>query len=379
MIDESQLDDPDAVVRADLRGLLRTVASSGAQVRTAARSAEETPLARLRPEGTPQHILVAGPGPAVPLAVDLLAALAGHAVRVTRVRPTGVLADPGALRWALPRWAGPMDLVLLLTPEGSEPGLTELLEQAYRRGCSVVAVCPEGSPLAVTTSHRRNLAVPLTSAPHQEPPGHPAAPGPHWSLITPLLMLGDRLGLFSADSTVLRAVADRLDAVAERCGPATVTEDNPAKTLATECEGSLPLLWSEGPLSRAAARHAAATCIALSGRPALTARLPEAMTAHGMLLNAGRTAGAGTDDFFRDRLEEPAPLLPRVVLLSDEPSLPGSGTSADAARELAAAQGVPISELEAAHDGSPLQTLAEVLAQLDFTAVYLALTEGTGS
>ncbi|MER5785962.1 hypothetical protein ABT104_30245, partial [Streptomyces mobaraensis] len=34
---------------------------------------------------------------------------------------------------------------LVVSPDGTEPGLALLLEQAYRRGCSVVCVTPAGS------------------------------------------------------------------------------------------------------------------------------------------------------------------------------------------------------------------------------------------
>src|SRR5215813_6346165 len=47
------------------------------------------------------------------------------------------------------------------------------------------------------------------------------------------------------DSDVLERVADRLDQVAERCGPAIATYSNPAKNLAAELAESLPVIWTE--------------------------------------------------------------------------------------------------------------------------------------
>ncbi|ARQ70381.1 SIS domain-containing protein [Streptomyces marincola] len=412
MTDETFLDAPDALARADSGGLLRAVASSGAHVRTAARGAEESPLGRLTPEGRPGTVLVAGTGPETPLAADLLAALAGDTVRVTRLRPAGPLPAPGALTWHLPRWAGPMDLLVVLSADGIAPGLSHLVEAAHRRGCSLVSVAPEGSPLADVTAHRRGLGLPYAPAPFARTAGHPAAPGPAWALLTPVLLLGDRLGLFgaraaegeggspggsgprgAADSAAVDALADRLDTVAERCGPAVRTHDNPAKTLAVEFAATLPLLWSEGPFARAAARHAAATLTGLAGHPALTAELPEALTAHGALLGGGPgREGAAEDDFFRDRVDEPAPLHPRVLLLRDGSAGTGDADggpqagpggagepdgAAAAARELAFAQGVSFGELRAADDdGGPLGAVAELIARLDFAAVYLTLGAG---
>ncbi|MDT0310229.1 SIS domain-containing protein [Streptomyces sp. DSM 44917] len=377
MIDETLLDAPEALLRADARGLLRAAAASGAHVRTAARAAEESPLARLAPEGRPGTLLLAGPGPAAPLAADLLSALVQDTVRIARLAPEGPSADPAALGWPLPRWAGPLDLLLLATADGTEPGLVLLLENAFRRGLSVATVAPEGSPLAEATARRRNLVLPHAPAPFHEPPAHPAAPGPAWALVTPLLLLGGRLGLFPAGAEDVEALAARLDAAAERCGPSTRTHDNPAKGLAAHLAADLPLLWSTGGVAWAAARHAATTLTALAGRPALAAALPTAPAEHAALLGGSLTPAGDPDDFFRDRVDEPVPLRARVVLLRDpgpEDAPPGAAPHpADLARDQALAQGAAVHELDAGGDGTPLVTAAGLLAQLDFTAVYLAL------
>ncbi|MFF7730774.1 SIS domain-containing protein [Streptomyces sp. NPDC008001] len=390
MFDESLLDDPDALSRADFHGLLRGAAESGARVRTAARNAAEAGVESIRPDGRPRAVLVAGPGPVAGCTADLLTALAGGSAPVTLIRPTGVAAAPGALRWALPGWTGPLDLLLVASPDGTEPGLAILLEQAYRRGCSVVCVTPAGSPLADATAQVRGLAVPLTASPSEartsgEPGAHTgeerpdgaerpvltAGPGLLWSLLTPLLVLADRIGLLAADSPSVEALADRLDEVAERCGPAIATYTNPAKTLAAELAGTVPLIWTEGALAAAAGRHFATVLAALAGRPALAAELPEALTAHATLLSGDFAAGADPEDFFRDRVEEPEALHARVVLLREQE--PDLTSPAPAARELALQRETPVSELEPAEGDSPLQTAAELLAITDFAAIYLAL------
>ncbi|MCF3106906.1 mannose-6-phosphate isomerase [Streptomyces roseoverticillatus] len=386
MFDESLLDDPDALSRADLHGLLRGAAESGARVRTAARNAAEAGVPALRPDGRPRAVLVAGPGPAAGCTADLLTALAGGSAPVTLIRPTGVAPAPGALRWTLPGWTGPLDLLLVATPDGTEPGLAILLEQAYRRGCSVVCVTPAGSPLADATAQARGLAVPLTTSPSEtragiepgsedrptgERPALPIGPGLLWSLLTPLLVLADRIGLLAAGPSEVEALADRLDQVAERCGPAIATYSNPAKTLAAELADTVPLIWTEGELAAAAGRHFAVLLAALAGRPALAAELPEALTAHGTLLSGDFAAGADPEDFFRDRVEEPETLHARVVLLREQE--PDVASPAPAARELALQRETPVSELEPTDTESPLQTAAELLAITDFAAVYLAL------
>lgn len=162
-----------------------------------------------------------------------------------------------------------MDLLLLPTTDGSEPGLSLLAEQAYRRGITVVAVAPKASPLTETVSGSRGLFVPMAIAPNEAPNEYAeniaASPGTLWALFTPLLMLLDRVGLLEAPPEALEKVADRLDRTAERCGPAIATYSNPAKTLAAELADSLPLIWTEGAAAGPAGRRFAAVLAELAG------------------------------------------------------------------------------------------------------------------
>ncbi|MFD9035354.1 SIS domain-containing protein [Streptomyces sp. NPDC059567] len=376
MLDETLLDAPDALALADRRGLLRGAAEAGARVRTAARHAAEAGIDELSPEGRPRSVLVAGPGTAAAGVADLVGALAGASAPVIRLQPTGVAPAAGALRWALPGWAGSVDLLLIPTTDGSEPGLALLVEQAYRRGITVVAVAPRNTPLAEAVSGPRGLLVPMAMAPHESAEEYEerlaAGPGSLWALFTPLLALLDRVGLVEAPSETLEKVADRLDRTAERCGPAIATYSNPAKTLAAELADSLPLIWTEGDAAGPVGRRFAAVLAELAGLPALAAELPEALPAHGVLLAGDYAAGADPDDFFRDRVDEAQALRARVVLLRDRPADAGGLTAAPAARELALSHGTAISELEP-EEGGDLETLAELLAVTDFAAVYLAL------
>lgn len=373
MFDESLLEDPEALARADGRGLLLGVAASGARVRTALRLAEEAGVNRLTPDGRPRTVLIAGSGPDAAAVADLLAALGSGTCPVELLHPAG--PTPPQSRWTLPGWAGPLDLLLLITPHGTEQGLTDLVEQAYRRGCTAVAVTPPKAPLAEAVEQVRGLALPFA-----EPFGNgseavegsdPAADaGAFWALLTPLLALADRVGLLSAPGATLYGVADRLDEVAARCGPAIATYTNPAKTLAAELAESLPLLWSQGRIAAAAARRFATVLSTRVGRPALAAELPGALTVHGPLQASVLPLAADSDDFFRDRVEERDTLRLRIVLLQE--AADQSGSAAPAVREQAYAHDTPLSEIAAA-PGHPLDIAAELLALADFAAAYLAV------
>ncbi|KUN98192.1 SIS domain-containing protein [Streptomyces caeruleatus] len=374
MLDESLLDTPKALAEADRRALLRGAAEAGARVRTAARHAAEAGVHDLKPDGRPRAIILAGPGTAAICVADLLGTLAGATSPVTRLAPAGVAPAAGALRWELPGWAGSVDLLLITTPDGTEPGLSLLAEQAYRRGCTVVAVAPAGSPLTEAVHNNHGLFVPMATTPYEQDEALAAsAPGVLWALLTPLLALLDRTGMLTAPPDALEKVADRLDHIAERCGPAIATYSNPAKTLAAELADALPLIWTEGVSAGPAGRRFAAALAELSGHPAVVAELPEALASHNALLAGKLAASADPEDFFRDRVEEPPALHARVVLLRDRPL--GGLTAAPAARDLALSHDTPISELEP-EPGGELETLAELIAITDFAAVYLALASG---
>ncbi|GAA3146852.1 SIS domain-containing protein [Streptomyces echinatus] len=374
MLDESLLDTPEGLAEADHRGLLRGAAEAGARVRTAARHAAEAGVGDLKPDGRPRAVLIAGPGAAATHTADLLGTLAGVGSPVVRLAPSGVAPAAGALRWELPGWTGSVDLLLIATPDGTEPSLSLLADQAYRRGCSVVGVAPPRTPLAEAVAGAHGLFVPMATAPYdQEEPLAASSPGVFWALLTPLLAVLDRIGLLTAPPDVLEKVADRLDHIAERCGPAIATYSNAAKTLAAELADALPLVWTEGPSAGPAGRRFAAALAELAGRPALVAELPEALAEHNALLAGPLAASADPDDFFRDRVEEAPALHARVVLLRDRPI---SGlTAAPAARDVALSHDTPVSELEP-EEGGELETLAELIAVTDFSAVYLALASG---
>lgn len=387
MLDEALLDDPEALARADSRGVLRALAAAGARVRTAARLADEAGLAELKPDGRPRTVLVAGDG-AAGHAGELLAALSGGFCPILRVPPSA--GPDGGPRWALPGWAGPIDLLLVASSRGVDPGLASLVEQAYQRGCTVVSVAPPDSALAESARQAHGLALPyaparaLAPAPAPAPErGQATVPGAAgqesedvgtlWALLVPLLALADRIGVATAPPSAIQGAADRLDEMAASCGPATATYQNPAKTLAAELAESLPLLWSEGAGPGAVARRFAACLADRAGQPALSAELPGALTAHRGLLAGSFSNGDDTDEFFRDRLEEPQSLRLRVVLLREHG--PETAVSdATPAHLLAHEHGTAVSEVRASATG-PLEDAAQLLALTDFASAYLALAD----
>ncbi|MFD0330269.1 SIS domain-containing protein [Streptacidiphilus monticola] len=328
MIDEQLLDDAEALERADRLGALLALASAGARIRSGARAAQEAGLAQLRPEGRPRALLVAGHGAAAQAAA-VLAALGGQACPVHILRPVSGAAPPDVrsdaypvgLQWSLPGWAGPADLLVVASTHGAEAGLVALVERGYQSGCTVVAVAPPGSPLGDAALQARGMPLPYLTSLAAPPVGTAT---PTWSGTTPAtcgqcwppFSLTHRLALTSSGPEALSAAADLLDDLAVRCGPMADAYQNPAKSLALRLDGSLPLIWTDGPLADAASVRFADMLAEHAARPALAAALPEALVRHRGLLESAVGPGdpSDHDDFFRDRTEEPTQ-RPAIVLL----------------------------------------------------------------
>ncbi|MFE2109404.1 SIS domain-containing protein [Kitasatospora sp. NPDC059463] len=421
MLDDTLLDDPAALRRADHDRALLALAGSGARVRTALRLADAAGLDRLRPDGRPRAVLVAGHGSAL-TAGEMLAALAGTASLVAPLPPTDAAPVPrpdratapaaftAGLAWQLPGWAGPLDLLVISSADGGERGLVALAEQAYARGCAIVVTAPAGSALAEAALQVRALPLPFVpSAVEPAEAGAPGGPGSEpdlpaedpsalWAHLAPLLALAQKLGVTQLAYDALPRTADLLDATAVRCRPDAAAYTNPAKGLAARLAGTVPLLWAEGPVAGAAAVRFAAQLADRAGRPALAGLLPQVLTAHRGMFTGQLGAGADPDDFFRDRVEEPDPLHLQVLLLRQVPgegdagpSGPGpAGEGDDGPAEVPADDAGPRSfgagrahRLAAAHDvrlteyasrrSDPLHALADLVALTDFAAVYLGL------
>jgi hypothetical protein len=238
--DESRLDDEAALSAADLP--LRALAESGARVRReagAAASAIEDAVARVRDQARPRAVIAAGPDSRLLRAV------------LEPWCPVPFVAWPGP---ALPGWAGSLDLVVVLAPDGSDAGSASGVAEAVRRGCQVVVACPPGSLVAEHAPGRWSTVLP-TSTRDQ--------------LATAVVMLAylDRVQLGPA--TDAEQVAAALDDVAIGCSPHRDLAVNPAKMLAIALADHNPLVWGGTVLAARAARRVAESIRRASGRTAL--------------------------------------------------------------------------------------------------------------
>jgi hypothetical protein len=363
---EEVLDDLGLLRARDPRGLLPAVAGAGAQVRETARLTEEAGLGRATAGGRPRGLVIVARREGA-VAAAVLRALLGPASPVT------VDVVPGP---ALPVWMGPSDIAVIATRTGAGRYAVTPAYEAARRGIAVLGVGAEDAPLHAAVASARAPYVPL-----------PASRVRHatlWSLLTPMLLLAQDLGLLPEGGADTEAVAAALDEVATECGPAKESFVNPAKTLALELLDALPVIAAEGPLAGAAAGRVADQLATLAGLPVTSFRLPDQRVAVRTVLGGPLAPAGDQDDFFRDRTDDPGRRLRLVTIRDtgagerdgDERDPRSAGEAIAEVLRAAADSNVPVSGLADYGDldrYSRLARLARQLAVADFSAVYLAL------
>ena len=135
------------------------------------------------------------------------------------------LPGPGS---ALPGWAGGLDLVVVLAPDGSDRATAAAVAEALRRGCQVVVASPEGSLVARHAEGRWSTIVPTVTRDQ---------------LATAVVVLEylDQVGLGPrADH---EDVAKALDDVALASSPHRDLAINPGKMLAIALADTNPIVW----------------------------------------------------------------------------------------------------------------------------------------
>ncbi len=354
-----RLDDLEGLERDDPSSMLRLVAGAGAQLREISVIAREAGLARLGEGGRPRAVVVAGVGGSG-ISGDVLAAIAGPACPV----PIIVHRDYG-----LPIWVGAADVVMGVSSSGGTEETLSAVEQAVSRGCTVVGVGADDSPLAHLIARGNGPFVPIQ-------PGRMPRVN-LWALSLPLLLAGRALKILSIKDSDIAAAADRLDETAERCRPTSESFVNPAKRLAVELAGSVPMVWGTSPLGGVAAYRFAAQLAENAKYPSISGVLPEA-NHNQVVAFDGPFAGPASQDgdhLFRDRVDEPDAAHLRLVILRDSAEHPQIARRREGSVELARARGIEVTEL-LAEGTSPLERLAGLVALPDFGSVYLGLLYG---
>ena len=367
---EQLLDDVARLEAGDPGGMLPAVASGAAQVREAATFAHDAGIASLADDGRPRAVVVCGMGGSG-IAGDVLSAVAGLGTPVPIVTHRG---------FGLPAWVGPMDLVIAVSCSGSTAETLSALEEAVRRGCRLLVVGAAGSPLEDLGRRGRSVVVPVSQG------RQPRAS--IWALSTPLVMAGDVLGLLRAPADVVEQAAALLEAFADRCRVDAGHLVNPAKRLALDLAGLLPVVWGTSVPAGLAAYRFACQLNENAHTPATWGSLPEA--GHNQVVGfdgawagvgaggpAGPADGLDDDDLFRDRGDDEDPEVGMaLVLLRDRDEHPEVALRAEVVQALARERGIGVAALRA-EGASSFEHFVSLVGVSDFASVYLALLQGT--
>lgn len=278
--DEARLDDAGVLETADLR--LRTLAESGARVRRESHEAATATaelIARGREESRPRAVIAAGPDS------RLLRAVLEPWCPV----PFVAWPNPG-----LPGWAGSLDLVVMLAPEGNDHGSASAVAEAVRRGAQVVVACPEKSLVGDHAAGRHVTVLPTVTGDQ---------------LATAVVMLDYLAHVHLGPRADAEAVAASLDDVATRCSPHRDLAVNPAKMLAIAMADTNPLVWGGSVLAARAARRLAESLRRTSGRSAISGDAEHLLP----VIEATRPQDLFADPF----AEEGAELRPLLLVLDD--------------------------------------------------------------
>lgn len=366
MFDVSRLDDGDGPISGVGAESLRALATAGAQVRRMSTAAAEAGVLALTQENRPRDVLVAAMG-ADHFVTDVASTVADR---------TSAVAVVGASNVPLPGWVGALDLVIAVSLSGRARGPLQLAAEAGRRGAQLLSVGAPDSPLAEVTARARGIHVAVDG---DGLSSRTAA----WSLLTPVVLALGQLGVLQLSPEVLPALADRLDAQAQVCRPSSESFVNPAKVLALDVAGRIPMILGDGPLTAVVARRFGSMLTRTARVPAMTGELPDAASALLACLDGPFVASGieGGRDIFADPFDAAPPTELALVAIRDPIGDPGE--LLDVARhnltqgllDLASESGALVREVSAA-PGPDLVRIAELVARTDFAATYLALGYG---
>ena len=354
---QDRLDDLSLLEAADPGGMLRQAASAAAQVRTSARVTAETDLGAVTSAGRPRSIVVTGMGGSG-VAGEVLAAVCGPG------SASPVLAQHD---YRLPGWVGAADLVIAVSCSGTTEETLSAAREAVRRGCPLVGVGGAGSPLALLAEQARAPFIPV------QPAGMPRFT--LWGLAVPLMQIADRLGVADIPADELESAAAELERVSHLCRPDSESFVNPAKTLALELDGTLPMIWGSSPLTGVAATRFACQLNENAKYPAIPGVLPEANHNQVVVFDGPFAPWSANGPQVLDD-EDPRPAVPlRLVLLRDSEEHPQVTRRREVSAELAGQHGIGVTEL-AADGETALHRLAGLLQLIDYAAVYLGIAIG---
>ena len=357
MTEDDILDDVSEMLKIDAGNMLAATASSGAQIRSALLAIDENKLAEVREWGKPRSVVITGVGGS-----GISGRIAQSLAHVASSIP--VVAVGG---FGLPTWVGPSDVVIALSCSGSTEETISGTLEAARRGAQVIAITSPGSKLDSFLDQIRNSITFPVDAQGRMPRAS------MWTLLTPLLLIGDALGIFSVSARQLQTVADQIDEINRDCAVETPLDENPGKLLGLQFAQSLPMIWGTGAFGGVVAYRATSQLAENAKLPAIHGEMPESQHNQIVVLDGPYSPGS-LEDLFEDANTSGLGQF-RIFILNDTLDDAGAQKRVNVVNEIAAKRGVKVTFIDAKGDDS-LSRMASLVALTDWASVYAALALG---
>jgi glucose/mannose-6-phosphate isomerase len=250
----------------------------------------------------------------------------------------------------VPAWVGRNTLVVAVSYSGGTEETLAALEEVHARGSRVVAIS-SGGPLATVAQDYGIAHVAI----------HPGLQ-PRASLgylVMPILAVLEQMGLAPALEDDVNETVATLDELRTECGRAIPHEDNPAKRLAAQIEGRIPIVYGGHGLASLAAYRFKCDLNEYAKTPAFWNEIPEA--------NHNEVEGWSGLDALRERFV--------AIMLRDHEEHPQIARRFDITKRLIDGSVAEIVDVPS-RGVSSLARLFSLIYVTQLAAIYLALAYG---
>lgn len=339
----SVLDDPKARAEGDPSGALEAVASLPEQVRGAGRTVSDLDLDDLPSAERVSSVLFCGMGGS---------GIGGGAVGAAATS-SGRVPTVAHRSYGLPAWCGPGCLVVASSYSGGTEETLDAFRAAVEMDLRGVAVTSGGA--LADEADRAGWVVARVAS------GLMPRYAVGWMTAVPALVLA-RPGLLSLPDGWAESAARLLDRRVAEWGPGSPRSENPAKALAHDLDGALPVVWGGDGVSAVAAARWVCDLNENAKTPAHAASLPEGD--HNEIVAWAREGAEGR------------PAARRVLVwLRTSEEHPGVAARFAATSEEVRGSFDAVREVEG-RGGDPLTRFLDLALLSGFVSVYLALLRG---
>lgn len=332
----SNLDNRDGIQALDPGGMYTAIARFPDQVRTAVTIGERVAFDSSRYEGFTSIVVCGMGGSAIggDLARSLLSDRLMYPMYICR-------------NYQLPAFAGPDTLVIASSYSGNTEETLSAVDQALTRKCRLFALSTGGTLGEICRRHQIPLAVLPTGLQPRAALGYS---------FVPLMLFFRRMDLSGYAADDFLALADFLETRMAGLAVETPSDNNPAKQLAMQLYGRLPIIYSGPELTDAVATRFKGQICENAKMLAFANQFPE--------FNHNELVGWKLIDALQDFL--------RVIVLRDIDDNPRVAARMNIVTRIITDKTVKVKEIHA-EGANRLQRMMSLIQFGDFSSFYLAV------